>query len=86
VAPGRTATFTVGASGAGPLAYQWQRNAGSGFCDLANRTNASLVLTNAQPWDAAGYRVLVTNLSDVRTSTVARLYIMSRDRADQPVC
>ena len=77
VAPGATATFTIGASGAEPLAYQWQRNPGTGFSDLADRTNAVLVLTNAQPWDASDYRVFVTNLSGSRTSAVAHLYVMS---------
>ncbi len=77
VAPGKSVTFSVGASGLGPLAYQWQRNVGAGFSDLALRTDASLVLTNAQPWDAADYRVIVTNFSGTRTSAVASLHVMS---------
>ncbi len=44
VAPGGGAMFTVGASGAEHLAYQWQRNLGAGFSDLADRTNATLTL------------------------------------------
>ena len=76
VAPGTTATFTVGASGTEPLAYQWQRNLGAGFADLANGTNARLALTNVQTWDATDYRVVVTNLGGARTSAVAHLYVL----------
>jgi len=46
---GTTATFTVGATGVEPLAYQWQRAEGTGFLDLADGTNAVLTLTDAQP-------------------------------------
>ena len=77
VAPGTTASFTVGARGTAPVAYQWQRDLGAGFSDLANRTNAVLVMTNVQTWDAWDYRVVVTNFSGARTSSVAHLYVMS---------
>jgi hypothetical protein len=76
-APGTTVTFNVGASGTGPLAYQWQRNVGTGFCDLPGRTNAVLTLTNVQSWDAWDYRAVVTNLTGARTSAPAHLYVMS---------
>ena len=76
VAPGTTATFTVVAGGAQPLAYQWQRNLGTGFSDLAGSTSSILALTNVQTWDATDYRVVVTNLTGARTSAVAHLYIM----------
>jgi len=75
-APGATVTFDIGAKGTEPLAYQWQKNPGNGFSDLANCTNAALVLTNVQPWDACDYRVVITNLTAGRTSAVARLYVM----------
>ena len=75
-APGTTVTFQVGATGTAPLAYQWQKNPGNGFSDLADHTNAALILANVQPWDAGGYRVVVTNLTGARTSAVARLYVM----------
>jgi hypothetical protein len=75
-APGATATFQVGATGTAPLAYQWQQNPGTGFSDLADRTNAALVLTNVQPWDACDYRVVITNITGARTSAVARLHVM----------
>jgi hypothetical protein len=75
-APGTTVTFQVGASSIEPLAYQWQKNPGNGFSDLADRTNAALVLVNVQPWDASDYRVVVANSAGARTSAVARLYVV----------
>lgn len=75
-APGATVTFQVGATGTEPLAYQWQKNPGNGFSDLADRTNAALVLANVQPWDAGDFRVVATNITGARTSAVARLYVM----------
>ncbi len=75
-APGAAATFRVGVTGIQPLAYQWQKNPGNGFPDLADRANAALVLTNLQPWDAGDYRVVVTNSTGARTSAVASLYVM----------
>jgi immunoglobulin I-set domain protein len=75
-APGTGVTFQVGATGTAPLAYQWQKNPGAGFTDLADRTNAALVLAGVQPWDASDYRVLVANSTGARTSAVARLYVM----------
>ena len=71
-APGGTVTFQVGVSSIEPLAYQWQKNPGNGFSDLADRTNAVLVLANVQPWDACDYRVVVTNITGARTSAGKR--------------
>ena len=75
-APGTTVNFQVGTSSIEPLAYQWQKNPGNGFSDLADRTNAALVLANVQPWDAGDFRVVATNITGARTSAVARLYVM----------
>lgn len=75
-APGKTATFQVGASSIEPLSYQWQKNPGNGFSDLADHTNAALVLANVQPWDASDYRAVVANSAGARTSSVARLYVV----------
>ncbi len=72
-APGTTLTFQVGASSLEPLAYQWQKDQGNGFSDLADRTNAAVVLASVQPWDACDYRVVVANSAGARTSTVAHL-------------
>jgi hypothetical protein len=54
---GRTAQFTVGASGSAPLAYQWRFNGKK----LSGATNATLTFTNAQASQAGSYSVLVSN-------------------------
>src|SRR6185436_13353240 len=48
---GTTATFTIGATGAEPLSYQWRSYvaAGTSFTNLPFGTEATLVLINAQP-------------------------------------
>ena len=38
--PGATFSFQVRATGTAPLAYQWQKNPGKGFSDLAGTTTA----------------------------------------------
>jgi hypothetical protein len=68
---GTDATFSVEATNAAPLAYQWQKN----LANLANRTNATLVLTNVQSSDQANYRVVVTNFDGAITSAVATLTV-----------
>jgi hypothetical protein len=54
---GNTATFTVVASGSGPLYYQWRK----GGVPLAGATGTSYSKINAQPADVGIYSVLVTN-------------------------
>ena len=55
---GGTATFTVVASGASPLIYQWNFNG----TNIVWATNSVLTLTNVQLSQAGNYTVLVTNL------------------------
>lgn len=63
VSPGGTATFTVGATGSGVLAYRWRKN----DVDLADGGNvagaetATLTVSNIGPADAGLYDCLVTN-------------------------
>lgn len=57
VAGGETARFSVVASGALPLQYQWQKEE----VDLPGAVQSCLVLSNARPGDAGQYRVRVTN-------------------------
>jgi glucose/arabinose dehydrogenase len=58
VQPGQPATFSVTASGAGTLTYQWQRN----NVNVAGATSASYTLTNPQLSDnGASFRVNVAN-------------------------
>ncbi len=78
---GTTATFAVLATGTPPLAYQWQTDAGSlDFSDLADCTNATLVLTNLQGTDEGDYRVVVTNTDGAITSQVVQLWVATLPR------
>ncbi len=69
---GQDATFNVQASGTTPLSYQWYYNTNS---VIANATNSSLTVTNAQLTDAGGYSALVSNDFGSVTSAVAQLTV-----------
>jgi hypothetical protein len=68
---GNSATFTVGASGSATLRYQWRTNT----INIANATNSSYTVTNAQSTNAANYTVVVTNSFGSITSSVATLTV-----------
>ena len=73
------ATFTVVASGASPLAYQWRRNT-TNLVDQGNisgSTNTILTLTSVSPADAANYDVVITNNYGAVTSDVAVLTVLA---------
>jgi uncharacterized repeat protein (TIGR02543 family) len=70
-APSGTASFSVTASGTGPLTYAWQFNGSPIF----GANNASLVFTNVQLSDARQYRVMVTSPYGSVTSSVAVLTV-----------
>ncbi|MBN1491259.1 MAG: immunoglobulin domain-containing protein [Phycisphaerae bacterium] len=57
VARGGTATFTVAGSGAGTLAYQWQKNGD----DMPGEQFATLEITGCGNSDVASYRCIVTD-------------------------
>jgi glucose/arabinose dehydrogenase len=72
VVVGRPATFTVQASGAEPLAYQWQRNG----VDIPGATAASYTVAAAVLADSgAQFRVRVFNASGSVTSNAATLTV-----------
>lgn len=71
VSAGSNATFLVSADGNGPFSYQWRLNA----TNLANRTNATLTVTNAQFVNAGDYDVIVSNPYGAATSVVATLTV-----------
>ncbi|MEY2410171.1 MAG: hypothetical protein QOF48_2841 [Verrucomicrobiota bacterium] len=66
-----TASFAVAVSGSAPFAYQWRFNA----APIAGGTNSTLTLPLAQPADAGGYSVRVTNSLGWVTSSVAMLVV-----------
>lgn len=69
---GQTATFTVTATGAQPLFYQWYYNTNTA---LAGDTNTVLMIGDVQTNDAGGYSVVVSNFVGVATSVVAALTV-----------
>jgi hypothetical protein len=71
VPPGANVPFTVTATGANPLSYQWWFNNNA----LPGATNASHTVTNAQITDAGNYVVVITNSYGSITSDVAVLTV-----------
>ncbi|MGD0208940.1 MAG: immunoglobulin domain-containing protein [Verrucomicrobiota bacterium] len=71
VAPGATAFFYAPATGAWPMAYQWQCNG----TNVPGATNLILALTNALPGASGSYSVVVTNDFGSITSSVAVLTV-----------
>ena len=76
VTVGQTATFTVVATGTGPITYQWQKNA----VNISGATAASYTTPATVSADSgASFRVLVRNAAGSDTSVSAAL------RVTQPV-
>jgi hypothetical protein len=75
VATNSTFTLTVGATGTGPLRYQWRFNG----TNIINATNATLTYSNAELFAHAGYYdVVVTDNIGTRISDVATIIVLSR--------
>jgi uncharacterized repeat protein (TIGR01451 family) len=70
---GTNVVFQVGATGPGPLSYQW-------FFDstnlVQNATNTQLTLSNVQPAQAGSYTVVVGNLASSITSAPVVLRVV----------
>jgi sugar lactone lactonase YvrE len=82
VSVGDTATFTVTASGTGPLYYQWQKNG----VDIPNATFWYYITPPAQTSNNGDqYRVRVTNTQGNPTSSAATLTINGASSGDAPV-
>jgi hypothetical protein len=74
VSAGQAATFTVTATGAGPLTYQWQRNASPIAGAMApSYTTAATTLGDS----GSSFAVVVTNASGGTTSRTATLTVTS---------
>jgi streptogramin lyase len=71
VPPGTNVTFSVTASGASTLAYQWLFNGSN----IVGATKSSFAITNVQPTDAGNYSVIVTNSQGSITSSDAVLTV-----------
>jgi glucose/arabinose dehydrogenase len=73
VAAGQSASFTVGASGSAPLAFQWQRNG----VNIAGANARTFSLTATAANNGANYRAVVSNASGSATSNSARLTVLN---------
>ncbi len=69
---GQSVTFTVGASGAAPLSYRWQRNT----VDIPGATNTTYTIAAVSAADnGAQFRCIVTNSAGSATSNAATLTV-----------
>src|SRR5262249_18623180 len=76
-------TFSVSASGAPPLTYQWQKAVPpGGFSDISGATQSSYTIASVALSDnASQYRCKVTNGSGSARSTAARLPVLTHQPA-----
>ncbi|MEO6996241.1 MAG: immunoglobulin domain-containing protein, partial [Lacunisphaera sp.] len=65
------ATFTVGASGSGPLFYQWRNNG----TNIPGATSVTFTIAKIAPADVGNYDVIVSNHIGSVTSAVATLTV-----------
>jgi len=70
---GSTVQFSVSATGAETLRYQWKRNGEN----IPNATSSTLTLSNIQSTDALKYTVVINNTYGTVTSSVATLTLES---------
>ena len=78
VAAGKTATFTVTASGTAPLGYYWLKN-GTPMADggnISGSATATLSVASVSSADAANYSVTVSNVAGTATSATAALTVI----------
>jgi hypothetical protein len=68
---GSNAMFSVTVGGASPFFYQWFFNGAA----VANQTNSSILITNAQTSEQGNFQVVITNSFNTATSRVAVLTV-----------
>lgn len=72
VRAGASITFSIAATGAPPLSYQWRLDG----VNLAGATNANLALNNVQPSAAGNYSVVISNPAGSVASAAALLTVL----------
>ena len=73
VFPGSNATFSVTATGAMPLAYQWRFNG----TNISGATDSNYTRSNVQLPNAGAYSVVVSNIEGVAISASAQLTVVT---------
>ena len=73
IAAGTILTFTVTAGGAGPFAYQWQKDGQP----LAGETNANFIIPAADLTASGRYSILVTGPTGALTSYAAPIRVLT---------
>lgn len=71
VPQGQSASFTVSASGATPLTYQWQKNG----VNISGANSATYTINNAQQANAGQYKCVVSNAYGNASSNSATLTV-----------
>ncbi len=88
VTAGNSATFTVTASGTGPLGYFWLKNGNplANAGNISGANTATLTIASASAADAVNYSVIVSNsVSTVTSAAVALTVVMPPAITSQPV-
>ena len=80
ITAGGTVTFSVTATGAGPLYYQWRFNG----ANIPGETSPTLTLRSSSTTDSGGYSVVVSNRVGAATSSVAWLSVYLPPTTPQP--
>lgn len=80
---GRTAQFSVSASGTQPFAYKWQKNTVNlqNGGKIQGATSNVLTITNISAADADYYDVVVTNIGGTITSSTVQLTVLTPTNA-----
>lgn len=86
VQAGSNATFSVTATGNAPLFYQWVflPIGSSSAVNLANATNATLTINNAQTTNQGQYQVGVSNAFGFTNSTISTLFVTNAPVVTNP--
>ena len=84
VSAGQTATFTVVASGTGPLSYQWRKNGVNVACATGNGCPSYTTPATTLADSGAFYSVVVSNLVGPVTSTQASLTVVAAAVSNLP--
>ena len=75
--PGRTAQFTVAATGLTPFSYQWYATNGAGGFTALAATNATLLVNNVSTNTPTEFEVVITNSYGSATSLMASLTVVN---------